>query len=489
MISAKKQQLTISLSLIMIALILGSIFASESLVLIIASIVFVLIIVYSLYSFEKNAFLFCFLICFFTYLLSGQLADRALGVYNYNFSQEIETHTDICLLISLVGLFIGYYLVNKITITINGRKPKAEIDYEGYYCRSARKLSRYVFFFTYAFFILTVIDKILFVFRYGYVSYYINYTPSINALFRILGAMAPSAFCMFLATMPTKEEAKVPLIMYVMYLLLTLGTGRRINMMTGFVFLFAYFLCRNSVNPDKEKPWLTRTAFIRIMVAVPVLIMLMYLFEYIRSDFYVGSSADYAPILGFFVRQGTSINVIKFTEKFSSGLDPEAKYSFYNTIRWLQGSFLNNLLGLNYDFYFGSQSELTALHGTNLADYVSYNAMRNTYLRGGGWGSCYIAELYVDFGYMGVFLGNVLYGMLLGGVLKSIRSRNNIWLTACGFLIVDALFKAPRAVFDGFIWNFLYFYNWGVILIVFIITQYSYQQKLKMEENLKQISR
>ena len=81
-----------------------------------------------------------------------------------------------------MGLFIGYYLVNKITITINGRKPKAEIDYEGYYCRSARKLSRYVFFFTYAFFVLTVIDKILFVFRYGYVSYYINYTPSINAL-------------------------------------------------------------------------------------------------------------------------------------------------------------------------------------------------------------------------------------------------------------------------------------------------------------------
>ena len=38
----------------------------------------------------------------------------------------------------------------------------------------------------------------------------------------------------------------------------------------------------------------------------------MYLFEYIRSNNYVGHANDYSPIVGFFVRQGTSVNAVKY---------------------------------------------------------------------------------------------------------------------------------------------------------------------------------
>lgn len=174
----------------------------------------------------------------------------------------------------------------------------------------------------------------------------------------------------------------------------------------------------------------------------------------------------------------TSINVIKFTEKYKSGLDPTAKYSFYSTIQWLQEGIWNRLLDLNLDFSFESQTKLTALHGNNLADYVSYNAMRYTYLKGGGWGSCYIAELYADFGYIGVFLGNILYGVLINGVLKGISKKNSIWLTACGFLVIDSLFKAPRGTFDDFLRNFEYIYNLGIPIIVYIIVNMKPSKRL-----------
>ena len=104
--------------------------------------------------------------------------------------------------------------------------------------------------------------------------------------------------------------------------------------------------------------------------------------------------------------------------------------------------------------------------------------MRYTYLKGGGWGSCYIAELYADFGYIGVFLGNILYGVLINGVLKGISKKNSIWLTACGFLVIDSLFKAPRGTFDDFLRNFEYIYNLGIPIIVYIIVNMKPSKRL-----------
>lgn len=99
-------------------------------------------------------------------------------------------------------------------------------------------------------------------------------------------------------------------------------------------------------------------------------------------------------------------------------MNPDAYYSLYNTLKWLSDSWIDHLLNLNLNFEFGRQSLETAISGTYLADFVSYNANPTTYLTGMGYGSCYLEELYVDFGYIGVFLGNVIYGILLCVLLK-----------------------------------------------------------------------
>lgn len=435
--------------------------------------IFVFGLLYCFDSFNDNIFLFCFLICFLTFLLGGQVINSIIKVYGYNFPDDIEKHTNVVLLISLLGLMVGYILSDRVGKS-RKRTSNCGFNYDNSEYLNIRYLSKNIYYLTYIFWVIILLDVVMYVIQYGYTSYYLYYSSRVPSIIRQIGYMAPMALFIFLATMPQKKEAKKPIFLYVVYLLLTLGTGRRVNFMTGLLIIFAYALIRNIVNPEK-RPWLTKKAITALVLSLPVLITVMYLFEYFRSDSYVGSASDYSPLLGFFVRQGTSINVIKYAELFSDRLNPEAHYSLYNLIKWLQGSgsILNDLFSLDFDFSMGKQTVLTATQGTYLADFVSYNANKSSYLTGMGYGSCYIEELYVDFGYFGVFCGNFIYGILLCSLMKNSLRNHNIWKTALGFYIVDLLFKAPRATFDAFLGQPLYIECWGTMLLVFAVVKLS----------------
>ena len=57
-----------------------------SLLIILPCIVFAGGILYAVRSFYDNIFLFCFLLCLFTFLLCGQVINKFMHVYGYNFS-------------------------------------------------------------------------------------------------------------------------------------------------------------------------------------------------------------------------------------------------------------------------------------------------------------------------------------------------------------------------------------------------------------------
>lgn len=52
-----------------------------------------------------------------------------------------------------------------------------------------------------------------------------------------------------------KKDAKVPIMLYILYAFLSLGTGRRVNFITSLLIIFAYAMCRNKIKPG-EKPWI-----------------------------------------------------------------------------------------------------------------------------------------------------------------------------------------------------------------------------------------
>ena len=448
-----------------------------SLVLLLAFIAFCMIMYHISNDIYNNIFLFSFLICFFVFLLGGQILDRLLDVYGYRFTEEIELHTDIVLLISLIGLSFGYFVLGKITI--KGKEPQLVNQADTYrYTVNIRKISKYYFYGTYFFWMLILADNVLYVMQYGYTAYYLSYASRVPAIIREVGYMAPVAMFIFLATMPSKKESKLPIIMYILYLLLSLGTGRRIYFMTGILIIFAYMMLRNRIEPG-DSPWIGKKQMIRLLILVPILLIAMYMFEYIRSENFVGQSSDYSPLFGFFVRQGTSINVIKYARLFSDRLNPDAHYSLYNITKWLQNNWLNDLLGLDLSFSMGKQSEMTAKAGTYLADFVSYNANSKIYSIGMGYGSCYIEELFIDFGFVGVFVGSVIYGLILNKFLKVTKDKYSVWKIAIGLVAIDAIFKAPRATYDAFIGQWLYFNSWGPLVIIFLISYFYMRRERK----------
>ena len=433
----------------------------------IAIVSFVILFCYAIRDKEEHIFLLCFLISFFTFLLGGQILNRIFKVYYYNFSNAIEYHADFSLLISIVGIAFGYILLGHTNDSHNAQV-SSYAYFEERQCLSIRKMSKYLYIAVYGFWILTVLDVIFFVRRHGYISYYISFKSSLPSIVRQIGYFGPTSLFIFLATLPSKDEAKWPLFSYALYAFLSLFTGRRINFIVSLLFIFAYMLCRNKVKPGNSK-WLSTRALVVVLVSIPLLMIAMYLFEYLRADIYVGNSTDYSPILGFFVRQGTSINVIKFTELYKDQLDPNAHYSFYNFLRWIYNTPFKALLGNTY--VFGSQSAETAMHGTYLADFVSYYSMRSAYLSGQGYGSCYIEELFVDYGYCGVFFGNLIYGFVFRKLTNAMGSISSVWKAATGLYMLNYLFQAPRSTFDAFFAHLLYPEFWLPVMAVYFSAQ------------------
>lgn len=447
-----------------------------------ACILFAAEVVYAVRQFRTRIFFLCFLAAFFTFLLGGEILERYFDVFASSFSEKIDRHTDLCLLLSLAALFAGYVISERFGHRVRFLTPRSGTergaDFDGVYCRAVRTVSKCMFYATYAVWLLVLGKQVLFVLANGYLEYYLHYSSGLPQLLHTIAELTPVVFFVFLAAMPSKKEARLPIVLYLVWCVLSLGTGRRLMFVQGFLFVLAYLILRNKVC-SRGEVWLSKRMGIAVAIAAPFFLAGMYLFEYIRSDAYVGSASRFNPLLGFFARQGISVNVIKYAERFKSGLNPKATYSFYNMTKFLQTNRLNRyVFHLDFGYDSGGQTVENALHSVSLANYVSYKVSPRDYLRGMGMGSCYIAELYVDFGYAGVVVGNFVYGYLLHTLYEYAVNRRSVWLTALGFFVFDLLVRANRSTFDAFLAEPLYVTFWGTLLFLHLVArQYAVNRK------------
>ncbi len=92
------------------------------------------------------------------------------------------------------------------------------------------------------------------------------------------------------------------------------------------------------------------------------------------------------------------------------------------------------------------------------------------YLQGHGVGSCYIAELYHDFGMIGVMIGSFFYGYILKKI-NNIQFENYL---GDGILIamIYYVILAPRGNFDGFIGGIFSLYSVFGTLMICIVSKF-----------------
>ncbi len=459
-----------------------SAFRNVNILLAVAINLWTIIFIYYTTRIKENITIWCFLIAFFVFLLGREICFYYFGLERYYLYLEKENNfTYFCLCLALSGICFGSYLGSgKLKLAINGNYFRDDNNIVTNYDNNTQKTCKYAFLFCYVFSIISVLYQIVYVRTVGYLASYSEngIGSGVPSFVSYIAAFTNIALCFFLATKPEKKECSKILFMYEVYAVMTMFSGVRYPFIGISMFILIYYFIRDKLDGG----WIRKKYLILLCVLVPILIILMEISGTVRTGGEFSFASFGKTLENFLDEQGGSINMIKRVKYFAKDLQDLHFTSFSNLYSNLfENSIMRNLFGMVT--YTGNSIE-HALHGHSLMHRLSYYTYGTGYLNGMGVGSCFIAELYHDFSYLGIILGSTLYGFLMK---KIDEIKLNRYLHD-GILLsfVYALLLSPRGDFDTFIANIINLYSIAGILLVIILNNiirrqhsglYSYSKK------------
>lgn len=429
--------------------------------------VFVITLVELLKNYKNNICIICFYFSLFTFLLGGELLQQ-LGITekNYVFSESVDCHAFFCILLSIASLFITYIISSH---SLKGNFVEANNVRNGmstsifYY----RKISLALFYLLSIFKVITIGSAVAFTATFGYSNYYTEYSFNGPSFILKLSNMSITCFFVYLATMPTKKEIKLPLLLYLILSGLTLLVGYRNEFVVSTLFIIIYLITRDLTSTNGEN-WINRKYIIAIIVFTPLLISFLYSMSRTRINIDNENGLNILTgMIDFFDQQGFSINIIKWERELHDSI-PSKPYSIGQTIDFFtSGNAISQLL-FSTEAYRGQTVE-RALNGNQLSYYLSYMKFPWDYSMGYGVGSSYIAEAFHDLGYFGIAIFSSIYGIIMSIYKKYLYK--NIWVTACFYIAITELLMAPRGYADSFFAQILNLTNIEVFLIIYLISK------------------
>ena len=414
------------------------------------------LVIYASVKARSRIALLLFGLSFFHFLLGREFLERFFGYEVETFSDKVITHTEVSLILSLVTITVFYFLFEKMKwSSLKLKKKTGEnslLTYSEEHFKSPRvlriqKCAKILFYiaivFSAAYHLKVGLDR-------SSVSYYESYMESSTAtlgtrpfeyIAEKFDQFLPIYLAVFWATFPSRKKCNRASILYAVCSALSLLSGSRSKFLLGIMWIIVYYVYRWN-NAPKDERWITKKMMIGGCAMVPVGIIGLSAMEGIRAGEGFRFSGILHTFVGYFYQQGVSVNVIKRSYEMAELLPPGRYYS----LAGITESVVGRLLGFPH---FADNSVAYATQGSNLAHALSYLLMPTDYLAGRGSGTSYIAELYHDFGYIGIVLGSVLMAFLL---VKVIRLRtNSVFLNAALLLIVKQLFWSPRGGFTDFL--------------------------------------
>lgn len=413
---------------------------------------------------EKNRMSFMlFNITFFTFLLSRLVVLRIEGeplFYGYSDSTKIRVYT--YLILGLVMTAIGQVIYERrhpltlgISIVPNS---KDEISWT----RENDTLLFVVlvlYFITYPFSFLDLLDKAIFVGNYSYSAYYLEYTSRLPYVLTKLGSLNRIAFVLLLCVEHRKRKLLIPCVLYGITAIISLGMGQR-NVFVLDVLMFVV-LIKHANNKSIEytgESLYTKRLVAAVFAAIPIMIVFLGYWKYARA----GQSFESDNILlyfrDFFYRQGEQIGFFANTiERKSEIWAQKIPYTFsaiYNYFR--------NLFGL---IDFGIYTKENALYGNSLAATQFYITSPGSLVNGSGSGCCYLSELYFDFGTMGIIIGSAFIGYVLGAL--RLEENRSCYANAFIALMIRSIIYIPRASFSD--WLATPFNIWNVAIVLCVV--------------------
>lgn len=400
-------------------------------------------VIYATHKFQKKIVLNIFLVSFYTFLLGRFLyLFYTEDIWYSPFSESTVKNTIVILIISLVAIIIGHYVSSKYIISL--KEPTSTTDQKSNFLFAMQKVSKLVFILTYIPKLYSVVDVALFVQDYGYTERYLTYDGVSGMLGKIL-ILHTVAFYMYLSTNPSKKKSQNVIAAYLLYNFISLFGGARTGAVTAVLIVIYYYVYRNqkSIKESTNEKWISKKIIVASIILAPASIFFLAFWGYYREGSMIENLTIVELFFGFFKSQGGSVNIISYSTDLISNLpSTNLSYTFGPIINFFKHNFITNLF-IEFPNYTQHTVE-AALYGNNYSQTITYMVMPHNYLVGIGMGSSYIAELFVDFGYFGI----IIFNLVLGNVIHmfEITKTNKLWQRVILLLMLKSLINLPRSV-------------------------------------------
>lgn len=457
-----KNNTIISLIAVAILLVLCMIFV-ENTYFTILLFTFSFVFAMSLKDYGDHPFFLCFLLSFFIFLLGRPIA---LEIFNFTkpyaitFDNATRNITYIYLTVSIISLYIGFVFFSKVKHSNKEHIDKDNIMFNNTLLKFTKLLSILLYLFV----IIENILRFIFIKDVGYTnSYTFEAAYTLPFGLHYLVEIAPVALCLFLACFPSKKEAKLPLLLFLISNIILALSGNRFEIISSILLIIIYYLIRNKTD---NNVWIKKKSIIMILLCVPIAILVLQFMIYWREG--VNTNSIDNPYLNFLFGVGGSSDLISATEKYSDlALSDNILYSFGNLWRSIHGNIIAKILGFHVKYQY--QTIDMVLYGHSLSASMTYFLYPKRYIAGYGLGGCYIAELLHDFSIWGIIIGNFIIGMVIG-YFNKLRKGRFIYNFCCIFTI-SLFLRLPRDAFDYVLVEFLGIKNIIVFLLIIVFAR------------------
>lgn len=426
-----------------------------------------------LLSIKDNYFFVSFLITFFVFLLGRIMMTQLFGMEEKNYTPLVEAgsyNVMYCIMIiSIIALVIGYnsphITLNLPSIALINRMSNVSDDYN----YALQAVTRTTFCFLQIIAIIVSAERIVYNYTVGYFSSYLSYTSRLPSFLQTLSSVEPVALSLYLATMPSKKHIKIPLLFYSASIITNAIGGARYKLVSGLLLILVYAAMRNQTD---EEEWISKKLVIMGCILLPLFVVVLQF----MSSWRLGGKGNFDnPIGEFLYAIGGSGYISGYADMLKEQLrERDVIFSLGRVWKFIFANPVSKVL-FNTVTY-NNQTVDNALYGCVMGDAITYYMRGKDFVNGYGMGSSYIAELYIDFSYFGVFFGNILIGNLLKKARRLIK--NDVIHNFFTIFLVILIFRIPRDSFDFFIIEFIGISNILCFAVLMILAG-NYNKKLK----------
>lgn len=409
----------------------GIIFESFNLMLLGTLLFLMSNVVYCFEDIRRRIYFLFFNITFFTFLMARPL------IYMFNFElwwyfgDRPTMFALNSIMISLVFMFIGHYLSDKISKSGSGFYFSTVESSKFIY--NLRIISRILLYISFLFYFLVEIEKFLFMKSRNYAELYSSYKSELPGIFNFIATIYKYFLCIYLSTLPPKFESFICLSLFVFSSVPSFLIGSRNGLVLNSIFVFIYYFTRDSINNkilklENKKKWIGTFEKLFLTLVSPIFLFVLGIWNYLR-DKQSSHLGIFATLIDFFEKQGVTFDILCFGYKlFPTFISQGTNYTFGRIIDYFSHGKLSQILFGVKPLSEFHQSIEHVFYSNNFAHKLSYAVSPQEFLYGHGYGSSFILETYADFGYLGIALFSLILGIFFSNIIK-IMNKGAIYMS------------------------------------------------------------